>query len=254
LKRCAVTSRLKKMFKIVIPSMGRPNGLITPELFKGSQVVLTVYVHSREDEILYVENNPDINIVNLNVPPGVQNIRNAILEHNNPGDKLVFMDDDVNNLLRLSVDGKKIIPLNQQETIKFMEHAFSFCENAGANMWGVYPIKNAFYMSNRISPNNFIIGQVMGIVISEIRIDSELDLKEDYDLTIQHILRDKKVARFNNICINAKQRTNPGGCVTYRTKEKMLAASSRLIELYPKYVKLNPKREGEVLLKFKVKK
>jgi len=241
-------------YSIAIPTLKRYGQLSTVKFLKGLQEATTIFVHSKQELELYRSFDPDLNYHNADTPIGMQNIRNYMLDFYPRGQWVIFFDDDVKGLLTLSPDGKKLVRISETLVKGFIEKAIEFCEKVGASMWGVYPIRNSFFMSRSVSPNNFIIGQLMGIKISEIRCDPELFLKSDYDLTLKHIMRDGKAARFNHICLDAKQRTNPGGCVSYRDDDKMEKATTRLLELHGNAVRLNPKRKNEVLMNLKVKK
>lgn len=55
-----------------------------------------------------------------------------------------------------------------------------------------------------------------------IRYDERLPLKEDYDITLQHMLKYRGALRVQKYHYNCKQSEQKGGCATYRSmiKEK----------------------------------
>lgn len=184
---------------------------------------------------------------------GITPNRNSILDHYGMGERVLMLDDDVINVKKL-VGEKVMKPVSGRELQSFVEMAFFQCDRVGCHLWGVYPIANHFFMSSTISSNNFIIGTFSGIIVTELRMDEELGLKEDYDFTIQHIFRDRKVLRYNSLAVHAKHYQNKGGCVDYRTAEMEQKAIAVLKAKYPSFVVDNPRRENEILLKFSVEK
>ena len=247
---CQIGSQDKDSYSFCIPSRGRANKVDTLKLIKKTNRPIYIFVDTQKEFDDYKKHNPGIEIVLTN-KKGIQNVRNFILDYFNPGEKIVTMCDDVKGVFKAK--DKKFIELTPKELDKFILEGFNECEKYGTKLWGVYPIKNTFYMSDKIGKTNFIIGTFSGIIVSDIRHDKELILKEDYDFTIKHILKFKKVLRFNNYCVQAKHYTNKGGAVDYRNDDSERISINRLIELYPEYVKENPKRKNEILLKFKKK-
>ena len=83
--------------------------------------------------------------------------------------------------------------------------------------------------------------------------DENLQVKEDYDFTIRNIVLLGGVIRFDNYTVEAKHYTNPGGCQEFRKEEVEREATQYLLKRWPKWIKLNPKRENEVLIKKRLK-
>ena len=241
-------------YSFAIPSRKRADKVKTLKLIKQLERPIFIFVDDEAEKKEYEEYNigDKIKIVNCNVT-GIQNVRNFIYDYFEEGEKIVTLCDDVKGVYKLvgKCDLKKI---EGKELDDFIVKGFEIAEKNKTNLWGVYPIKNHFFMSKTLSPNNFIIGTFSGIIISDIRCDKELPLKEDYDFTIKHILKYKKVVRFNNYCVEAEHYKNKGGCVDYRSKETEQKSIKRLLELYPNYVRLNTKRENEILLNLRKKK
>jgi hypothetical protein len=77
-----------------------------------------------------------------------------------------------------------------------------------------------------------------------------MNFKEDYELSIENFLRDHKVIRFNRVCIKFKMYSKNGG-IGKSQEERLqdnVRAAQWLLQKYPKWVKLNARRQGEVLL------
>lgn len=240
-----------KQITFAIPSKGRPDKVETIRNLGLPVDDCKIFVNSHSEKHDYDRFN-DCQVISIGTE-GIQYARNYILDWFNYDDYIVTLCDDVQGIYRL--DGKKkLTKLSYDELIDLIEQGFKACEKYGTKLWGVYPIKNDFYMSNSIAPSGFIIGTFSGIIVNDLRCDTRLQLKEDYDYTIKNILRFEKVVRFNRYCVDAKHYSNKGGCVDYRTKEMEREACALLVGMYPNFVRLNPNRDNEVLLSFRKEK
>lgn len=234
-------------YHFVIPSKGRSDNVTTIKALGLDDRNVTIVVNTRKEAEEYARFYMCSILVS-----GVKGItpnRNWILDYFGSGKRIITLCDDVKGIFRL--DGKKVYKLDYLHFRQMCDKGFEDCEKFGTKLWGVYPIKNHFFMSESLSPNNFIIGTFSGIIISDIRMDNQLILKEDYDFTIKHILKYKKVLRYNYYAVEASHYKNKGGCVDYRNDLAERQSISRLLELYPNYVRENPKRPNEILLTFK---
>jgi len=234
-------------FKFVILSKGRADSVTTISSLGLKSKDVVIGVNTEEEAGEYRKHN-DCEIIISGVQ-GITNNRNFVLDYFGNGAKIITLCDDVKGLYKLQ--GKKTVKLNTNEFYEFCHRGFKDAEKYGTKLWGVYPINNHFFMSMSLSPNNFIIGTFSGIIVSGIRMDKQLVLKEDYDFTIKHILKFKKVLRYNFISVEASHYSNKGGCVDYRNDKNERKSIDRLLELYPNFVRENPKRKNEILLRFR---
>jgi hypothetical protein len=241
------------MYSIAIPSYNRPT-VETLAAIAGlpKEVKRYVFVNDKEEAKLYRANmaNASAQVTSLGCKRGIQYARNAILDYFPKGAEIVTLCDDVESLQTLDPIGDKLRLLTPKEWHQLILGGFDQAHRYGTKLWGVYPVANHFYMSWKVSTKAFIIGTFSGIIVSDIRHDERLELKEDYDFSLKHIHRYSGVIRYNNICVKAKHYKNKGGCVGYRTTEKEQNAIRILKSLYPKNVVDNPRRENEILLKF----
>jgi len=93
----------------------------------------------------------------------------------------------------------------------------------GAKLGGVYCTQNEGQAMNSqaVSEEAFILGDLMVIdPESTPRFDEKMSLKEDYDLTAQHLHLYGNVLRSNRVVIQAQHYTNAGGAVADRTAVK----------------------------------
>lgn len=235
------------MYKIAIPSKGRKVETVANLKIKGNPVF--IFVNDEIEKREYLKQNLKAEIVVTNTK-GITAARNFILDYFGEETKVVQFCDDVKGVYRRF--GKKTLKLNWKELDKLICRGFDMCEKHGTKLFGVYPINNHFFMNGKISPAGFIIGTFCGTIVSHLRYDPELALKEDYDFTIKHILEHGKIIRFNNYAVEAKHYGNKGGCVDYRTDELEQMAIVRLMQKYPKFIRRNSRRKNEILLNFKV--
>lgn len=116
---------------------------------------------------------------------------------------------------------------------------------------GIAPTDNAYFATNRIAKKGFCIGDFFVVKPnSEIRFDDRFLLKEDYDFTLQHFTKYGGLLRFDFVLASFKHYSNQGGVVAYRNSQVEAEMISLLQKKWGKLVKLNPKRENEVLLYF----
>lgn len=235
-------------YKIVIPSHNRPK-IKTLEYLKRTNISLKkieVLVNDKEQKKAYVKENPNLKITCSNQQGLLQNI-NWLLKREGKGKRIVLIEDDVT-----TISQKVLATLHEVADLAgVIEDGFEKCELYNAHLWGVYPVPNHFFMKRRINNAAFIIMSFCGIVVTELRYDLEIPFKGDYDFALQHILRDKKIIRFDWICVQAAHYSKTGGVSDVRSDEAQLAGIGRLMLKYPGVVKRNPRRKGEILLRFK---
>jgi hypothetical protein len=84
---------------------------------------------------------------------------------------------------------------------------------------GVAPTDSLLgYPGDNMPPRqrSFILGDCMLIRPTPLRFDTNLQLKEDYDFTAQHLARYGKVLRLDNWLLSFEHRTNAGGACDRR--------------------------------------
>jgi hypothetical protein len=231
---------------IAIPTYKRPNKLLTLELANNIVGAENVYIifHTNEDYLEYSKNYQIKNKIITNLT-GITKQRNAILNHFPVGTEIIMMDDDVTEIYIL--ENNKLRSLTPFEIFKQFTNNFNICKKNNCFIWGIYPVKNAYFMKKRINNKGFIIGCCFGIINNELRYDENLTSKEDYDITLQNIKKYNKVARFDYLTTNAKH-YQKGGCEEiWKTNKKRLDVEY-LIKKWGKLIKLNKKRDNEILI------
>ena len=199
--------------KIFAPSYKRPVKSITQ--LKYPEVKLVVKESEAEE---YIENGNDIVVCPDSAQGNLCRIRNWILDNlYDDADCIVLLDDDCKAIGRW--ENQKKYVFNQDELLEFCERQSILCDDMGFKFWGLNCMtdKGSY---REYTPFGFI--QYTGgpfqahLKDSEIRYDEELPLKEDYDITLQHIKKYGGCFRVNYAHYDVKQAEQEGGCATYR--------------------------------------
>lgn len=248
-------------YKIVIPSLNRPKEIIkktlnTLQRYNINSERIIIFVHNEEQKTLYEEQVARElyhEIVNTNQEKGLHNMRNFITDYFPENQYLVSMDDDVLGIYE--TDGKKLKEIEDFESI--IRKGFYLCEINNFTLWGLYPVANAFYMKSKVEYSKdlrFIVGGFFGQINKNRKIT--LEIKEDYERTLQSFKEDSGVIRFNNICVKHTIYSKNGGIC--KNKQERMGESKRAIEIlserYPGLLYEKKNNEGEISLKRQTKK
>ena len=171
--------------------------------------------------------------------------RNFALEHAFKEKKIcVQLSDDITKVVlnKNFYEPKKI---EVDEAIEDIVKKFNKIENV--DLLGVPPTDNYFFAGKLVAENKFCIGDMLFVKPSEVRFDTQLTLKEDYDFTLQHISR-KKVLRYQKYLFSFKHYSNKGGAVDIRNNEEEQKNIRILKSKWRDKVRLNPKRKNEILI------
>lgn len=118
----------------------------------------------------------------------------------------------------------------------------------GVYLMGVPPTNNDFFAKSLISKNTFCIGDMLFIKPNDLRFDTSLTLKEDYDYTLQHLSKYKNCFRYQKYLFEFEHYKNIGGAVDYRTEQEEQKNIKILFAKWGNKIKLNPKRKNEILI------
>lgn len=165
-------------------------------------------------------------------PEGVQGnlcrVRNYILceEFKRGMDVVLIIDDDMRAIRRYEmVDGFGYEPhvLTEEEIYVFLEKYSIMAQDVGAKFWGVNCLyDNRAYRHNTPFGFTQYIGGPFQCFLKGNRCwyDENLPLKEDYDMTLQQLNKERVVFRVNSYHYLCDQSKSKGGCATYRNREK----------------------------------
>ena len=202
------------------PSYKRPNKVDTLKYLPSARIWVD------EGEFgEYKKSYPDSDIVSC--PKGIQGnlcrIRNYILdqEEKSGTDVVALIDDDL-KLIGYNEGLKFYVLPDEDRVMQFLEKYSILAMDLGAKLWGInvnHDPQN-YREYTPFSLLSYIGGPFMVHIHSDLRYDERLPLKEDYDLTLQHLNKYRKVLRVNKYFYNVKQHAQAGGCADYRTLER----------------------------------
>lgn len=228
------------MYVIAIPSYNRPNTIATKtlKLLHDNDIsanIITIFVANEAEADVYRATVPkdlygEIVIGCL----GIANQRNFIRNHYAEGMHVVSLDDDITSIDILT--GSTCTPIANLDS--WFRQAFDRLVSENLYLWGVYPVRNPFYMQDKQTTDlRFIIGVCHGYInrhLAQLVTNPLAESKEDYEQTILHFLNDGGVLRYNNVA--CKTRFNaPGGLGTDRHDRNQMA-SDYLCKTYPSIV------------------
>ncbi|NBV89700.1 MAG: hypothetical protein EBR88_09360, partial [Betaproteobacteria bacterium] len=156
------------MFAVCVPTYRRPEVCrrkTLKTLLSGGVPAesITLWVASAEEEAAYRAVIKDIHI-SVGVP-GLAAQRAHIQSQFAPGTRLVFMDDDISMVKRLSTTTGRLEKVT--DLVGLFDRGFQEAEKAGAKIWGVYPAASALYMSAGVSTDlRYLIGALYGIIVA----------------------------------------------------------------------------------------
>ena len=239
-------------YEVALPTYNRVDTLLSKTLpmlksYKISPSKITLFVANQEQKELYASKVPkeDYGKIVIGVK-GLANVRNFITEYYPLGTHIFHLDDDISKFEILK-DGK-LVPLPDLD--KLIKDAFDLCKKNHLHLWGIAPVRNAFYMKDDITTNlKFIIGHTFGFINRRIKVHS--DFKDDYERTLENAVRDGGVLRFNNVVATTKLGAKGGVNKTAEERKKDTEHKEFIEWLKQKYqglVRDNPKREREILL------
>ena len=168
---------------------------------------------------------------------GIANQRNFINHYFKEGDHVVSIDDDIEGLYKLR---EKLVKV--KDVAAFFQSAFDHLKKEHKYLWGIYPVHNPYFMNKTVSKKlSFIIGALHGYIVRDTP-DLTAEVKEDYEQSILHYLKDGGVIRFNNITIKTKFLA-PGGVGKDRFQANKKSAKY-LQKKYPQLVNIFHRKNG----------
>jgi len=173
---------------------------------------------------------------------GITNQRKFIAKYFPEGQYVVSLDDDVEQFEILK--GGKLAKLKNVD--EFFIEAYQLLKKEKLFLWGIYPVRNPFFMyKNATTDLRFIIGVTFGFITrhnKKLEPSIKAETKEDYEQTILYYKMDGGVLRFNNITAKTKF-NSPGGLGTDRF-ERNKNAAEYLTAKYPDIVTMFTRKNG----------
>ncbi len=170
---------------------------------------------------------------------GLAQQRNAVTRYFASDEHLFCMDDDISGFF--CSENKKIVPLDNLDS--FIRLGFQKAQEAGASLWGLYPVKNALWLKNTIQKGLvFCYGCSFGL-INKKDVQITLALKEDVERTLKFYERDGKVLRLNWVAPGQSYRKGKGGLSSLRTLDREEAECNTIVTQWPTLAKKVVKKE-----------
>lgn len=203
--------------KIFAPSYKRPEKSITQKTYPFVKLVVR---ESEAEE--YRNNGNDIIVCPDSAQGNLCRVRNWILDNlYEDADCIIILDDDCKSIGRW--EKQNDITFNEEELIEFCESSSVLCKELGYKFWGLNCVtdKGAYREYTPFGFLQYIGGPFQAhLKESSIRYDEDLPLKEDYDISLQHIKEHDGCLRINYAHYNVKQAEQEGGCATIRNLQK----------------------------------
>lgn len=164
---------------------------------------------------------------------GINNQRKFIIKYFEEGTNVVFMDDDVETIEKLNIETEKLNMVKNLHTL--ICDAFFECIEKDIFLWGIYPVRNVFFMKPRPEKSyglRFILGTFYG---QRIRHSKDLITgvaeKEDVENSILHYKKDCGVLRLERIALKTKFYNPKGGiCAMTKDRKKIHEKSAKQLE------------------------
>ena len=180
---------------------------------------------------------------------GITNQRKFISKYFPENQYIVSIDDDVEELLSLKGTDKLV---KVKDVDGFFQDAYKLLKKEKLYIWGIYPVRNAFFMKPTITTDlRFIIGVLFGYINrhnKKLQPSVNAETKEDYEQSILYYKMDGGVIRFNNITTKTKFHAE-GGLGTDRFDRNKKAAEY-LKKTYPEIITIFHRDNGMTEVKF----
>lgn len=189
-------------YVIAIPTYNR-----VKEIIKKTLKTLEEGRIDKNNIYLFVSDKSQYDLYEQNVPKnlykeivigkkGITNQRIFISQYFNEGQYVISMDDDIEQLEILKEE--KLIKLTDLN--EFFLNSYKIMKNENLFIWGIYPVRNPFFMYNKITTDlRFIIGVTFGYIVrhnKKLKMSIKSETKEDYEQSILYYLMDGGVIRF----------------------------------------------------------
>lgn len=202
-----------------------------------------LFVANEQERQIYEERIPKEKYHQLVIgKKGIANQRIFITQYFKEGKRVVSMDDDVEAVEKLS--NGKLVKISDLDA--FFREAFRLLVKEGAYLWGIYPVRNPFFMKpTQTTHLTFVIGVLRGFInrkTNDLHPNTRAEGKEDYEQSILYWKKDGKVLRFNNVTIKTK--FNAKGGLGQERKEMNRLAATYLKETYPDIITIFHRKSG----------
>ncbi len=238
-------------YEIAIPSYQRAETLarctlaLLAKVAPGAEAYTTIFVADAAERDRYAEVLGSVWAQRIVVAePGMRAVRNFIQDYYADGTMLVCLDDDIRKL-DCWVNSKTLRPLEVLDDV--VMRGFAAAVEAGARLWGIYPVPNPYFMRAGESVGLYYIeGAFWGCINHRAQgpLRVTLDDKEDFERTLQCFAADDAVVRLNDVTMTTRYYTEPGGMQVERTPERVTSSAKALVARFPTLCALNTSKKS----------
>jgi glycosyltransferase involved in cell wall biosynthesis len=203
------------MWEVYVASYKRPGMVTTDTVIRDCKIVVP---ESQAEDYARFEMYNGAEIITLpdDQDGNLCKKRNWILDHAT-SDWVLIVDDDYQYIGM--VEGGSSRRLDLDGVDRMLEIGFTLCSDLETSMWGInVQVDPKFYREySPLSLLSPILGPFQAFVGQELRYDEDLFLKEDYDLWLRTIYRERKTLRLNRYHYMVDHLSKIGGQVSNRT-------------------------------------
>lgn len=242
-------------YHVTIPSYRRPESLATrtlTTLLNGNVPPehITVYIHDSDPHADAYRDVTTALGTRLEATParGLLAQRNLIFQAQPPGTRTVTMDDDINEVATLTDDGTTLRP--QRDLHNYFRRMFQQTTDHDLTAWGVGPVPNAFFMSDkRTTDLKFCIFQLAGFIRTPGHPAEHLTVgnKDDYEHSLLRWWYDGGILRDNATACRSAVYSGTGGLQhgDQRSHDATEQDVQTLLTNWPEQVRRNTRRKSD---------
>lgn len=229
---------------VAVPSAGRPGNVAQLEAVL--HPLRPTWVVPDDEAGLYLAAGAE-HVIGEGSRTSIVCVRNRILELAFERNAIALMIDD--DLRALSSVGRPGGKSERILSLGFYGLLLNDLKRSPYYLAGPNTTNNSYFVRTPYSTKLFVATASCAVKPCELRFDTHMRVKEDYDFTCQHIARYGGALRVNRLLPTFTYKTNSGGCQDTRTEGVERAAIERLMQKWPQWIRVNPRRENEVLLR-----
>lgn len=213
------------MINVIIPSYKRAHDLKGKDYF-----LMAKYCVPESQKKDYLKVLPESKIITLpdEEDGSITKKRNWILR--NIPRPLIMIDDDVKRIthteggkhFKKNGRAKQQIEVDREQLEDMFVNWFNLANEFGVKLWGINVNTDGrnYQQYKPFSLTQVILGPFQGHLEHPLMFDDRVGTKDDYDMSLQHLRRYKKVMRINKFAYDCEHGDNKGGIVSYRSMEK----------------------------------
>jgi len=181
---------------------------------------------------------------------GITNQRKFIVKYFPENQYVVSIDDDVERIEKKTGEQTlgKVTNID-----KFFKDGYADLKKQGLYIWGIYPVRNPFFMKSKTTTDlKFIIGVLRGFInrkSKDLEPSPSAEGKEDYEQSILYFKKDGGVLRYNGV--TTKTKFNSAGGLGKDRFEMNKKSAEYLQKAYPDLVTIFHRKNGMTEVKLK---